>query len=78
MQLDLAADFPCRIGHIYAASGSQTCENPRYSPEERNDWALDWCLVEVDQPKTISCRLPAVMPSRVHYVPREAQVTQYC
>lgn len=69
--------FPRRVGHVYAASGYRTCEDPRYRLEKRKDWALDWCLVQVDQPRSISCRLYNVPPTG-YYIQDKVEVNQYC
>lgn len=65
------------LGRIYAASGFQTCENPRYDGEVCKDWALDWCLIQINQPGLISNQLEKVSLTASHVVENTA-VTQYC
>ncbi|KAF2113620.1 hypothetical protein BDV96DRAFT_601106 [Lophiotrema nucula] len=77
-ELELAETSSRHIGQIYAASGFRKCENRRFLKlMQHKDWALDWCLVKVDQQKSISNRLQGV-PSTAHYVRNRAEVTQYC
>ncbi|KAH8711832.1 hypothetical protein GQ44DRAFT_731066 [Phaeosphaeriaceae sp. PMI808] len=48
------------IGHAYAASGFRTCENPRYDKQQRLNWALDWSLIQLDKPRSVSNELMSV------------------
>jgi hypothetical protein len=76
-RLDLANTYPRHVGHAYAASGYRIRENPSYGLEQRKNWALDWCLIQVDQPRFISSRLYKV-PSTGYYIQNKAEVAQYC
>lgn len=77
-ELEVAENSARYIGRVYAASGFRTCENPRF-PQlmESSDWALNWCLAQVDQPKSISPQLQHV-PKLAKHVKSGDQVTQYC
>jgi hypothetical protein len=79
IELKLAEKTPLRIGDIYAASGFRTCKNkqiPADKPESRKNWALDWCLIQMDQSRPISNELLDVPLSAGG--PDDAAVTQYC
>jgi hypothetical protein len=75
--LRVAESYSCYLGHVYAASGFQTCINQRYLelPEHRN-WASDWCLVQLDPLKPISCMVGDVSSDALF--PYGTEVTRYC
>ncbi|KAF2654353.1 hypothetical protein K491DRAFT_717172 [Lophiostoma macrostomum CBS 122681] len=65
------------IGNVYAASGFGICKNQRYGIEDSKDWALDWCLVQMDPLKSISRSLKDLTWRTVYNRPR-TEVTEYC
>jgi hypothetical protein len=74
-------NYQRHIGQIYAASGYRTCEIQPHQQHagltEPKDWALDWCLVHIDQPKSVSSSLKDV-PSTARSISNHANVTRYC
>lgn len=79
VQLEESTGASRHIGRIYAASGFRTCKNGRMPvdiPESRRDWALDWCLIQMDKSKPISNEL-SNLPSSVGVLENVA-VTRYC
>lgn len=75
MNLCIAERCNRHFAQVHSASGFRTAKYPQ---ENNKDWALDWCLLAMNNSRAISREVPPIGKRLARFIKTGANTTKYC